>query len=78
MLRAFGLEHTEKLLSNSETRTSNNPDNSNAPTGERKRVHSDSSDEMQRDDLDSGFGPSGGGGSQKFISVDKISEIFKV
>lgn len=37
------------------------------------------SDGMQRDDVDSGFGPSGGGGSQKLTNgFDKFSDAWRV
>jgi hypothetical protein len=33
---------------------------------------------LQRDDMDSGFGPSGGGGSQKLNGLDRFSDAWKV
>jgi len=45
----------------------------------RDRVNSITTfDELQRDDMDSGFGPSGGGGSQKLNGLDRFSDAWKV
>ena len=41
----------------------------------RQRVDSTASN---ADDLDSGFGPSGGGGSQKLNGFDRFSDAWKV
>ena len=45
----------------------------------RDRVNSITTfDGMQRDDMDSGFGPSGGGGSTKLNGLDRFSDAWKV
>jgi hypothetical protein len=65
-------------------RTENTPENGlDGPidliASSRDRVSSTAIfDGMQRDDMDSGFGPSGGGGSQKLNGLDRFSDTWKV
>ena len=77
VLRAFGLEHSSHK-SSERLQTPTDEPTDLMDTG-RERVNSATmSDGMLRDDLDSGFGPSGGGGSQKLNGFDKFSDALKV
>uniref|UniRef100_A0A0P6EIG7 Brain-specific angiogenesis inhibitor n=1 Tax=Daphnia magna TaxID=35525 RepID=A0A0P6EIG7_9CRUS len=86
-VRALSLEQesTHQLLDNSLTALQADISPTEAINGSgdltefsRDRINSTSSDGMQQDDLDSGFGPSGGGGSQKMNGLDKYSDAWKV
>lgn len=83
VLRAFGLEQSRPgkqsdriiIMQGSSLSGMNEATDSIG----RDRINSSTNSErMQRDDLDSGFGPSGGGGSQKFNRLDKFSDAWKV
>ncbi|KAI9565389.1 hypothetical protein GHT06_009181 [Daphnia sinensis] len=87
VLRALSLEQesTSQLLENSLTALQADvlPTESINGSGEliefgRDQINSASSEGMQQDDLDSGFGPSGGGGSQKLNGLDKYSDTWKL
>uniref|UniRef100_A0A0P6DRA2 Brain-specific angiogenesis inhibitor n=1 Tax=Daphnia magna TaxID=35525 RepID=A0A0P6DRA2_9CRUS len=86
-VRALSLEQesTHQLLDNSLTALQADISPTEAINGSgdltefsRDRINSTSSDGMQQDDLDSGFGPSGGGGSQKMNGLDKYSDAWKL
>uniref|UniRef100_A0A0P5AMI9 Brain-specific angiogenesis inhibitor n=1 Tax=Daphnia magna TaxID=35525 RepID=A0A0P5AMI9_9CRUS len=86
-VRALSLEQesTHQLLDNSLTALQADISPTEAINGSgdltefsRDRMNSTSSDGMQQDDLDSGFGPSGGGGSQKMNGLDKYSDAWKL
>ncbi len=77
VLRAFGMEHPSHKPSERQQTPTGEPTDLNCSG--RNRVNSATmSDGMTRDDLDSGFGPSGGGGSQKLNGLDKFSDALKV
>lgn len=83
VLRAFGLEQSHSLASKQSERMQGTSSDTNEPIGlmggGRNRINSSTTSEgMQRDDIDSGFGPSGGGGSQKLNGLDKFSDAMKV
>ncbi|XP_057370415.1 uncharacterized protein LOC130691484 [Daphnia carinata] len=87
VMRAFSQEQeaAQQLLGNASTGRQSDISPSEAITGHgdltksnRDRINSTTiSEGMQPDDLDSGFGPSGGGGSQKFYGLDKFSDAWK-
>lgn len=83
VLRAFGIERSHSADRSSERLPEMLPNEVAQPdcmiSSSRDRTNSvATSDGMQRDDLDSGFGPSGGGGSQKLNGTDKFSDAWKV
>ncbi|KAI9565392.1 hypothetical protein GHT06_009184 [Daphnia sinensis] len=88
VMRAFSLEQesAHQLLGNASTGRQSDISPATAiiehgdmTKSNRDRINSTTtSDGMQPDDLDSGFGPSGGGGSQKFYGLDKFSDAWKV
>lgn len=88
VVRAFSLEQESghQLLGNASTGRQSDISPAKKIIGHedltksnRNRINSTTtSDGMQPDDLDSGFGPSGGGGSQKFYGLDKFSDAWKV
>ncbi|EFX79778.1 hypothetical protein DAPPUDRAFT_104018 [Daphnia pulex] len=84
VLRAFGVEpqSSHQLVGKTtgclqaENTSVNGP--GDAMGSGRDRVNSIATcDGMQRDDMDSGFGPSGGGGSQKLNGLDRFSDAWK-
>lgn len=80
VLRAFGLEQSRSSVKSGHLTS---PAEIDEPidllNGGRDRIHSAAtSDGMQNDDVDSGLGPSGGGGSQKLSGFDKFSDAWKV
>lgn len=85
MRRAFGLaEQSMNKLAHSKNETENgqgpvpevaDSDLIGPVTSGRQRIDSTAT---VPDDMDSGFGPSGGGGSQKLGGIDKLSEAWKV
>uniref|UniRef100_A0A0P6GFS4 Brain-specific angiogenesis inhibitor n=1 Tax=Daphnia magna TaxID=35525 RepID=A0A0P6GFS4_9CRUS len=87
VVRAFSLEQESghQLLGNASTGRQSDISPARKIIGHedltksnRNRINSTTtSDGMQPDDLDSGFGPSGGGGSQKFYGLDKFSDAWK-
>ncbi|XP_057370422.1 uncharacterized protein LOC130691485 isoform X2 [Daphnia carinata] len=86
VLRALNLEQesTHKLLDSSLTALQSAVSPIEQISGSedltkfnRSRLNSTSSDGMQQDDLDSGFGPSGEGGSQKMDGLDKYSDAWQ-
>ncbi|KAK4018037.1 hypothetical protein OUZ56_000106 [Daphnia magna] len=87
VVRAFSLEQESghQLLGNASTGRQSDISPAKKIIGHedltksnRNRINSTTtSDGMQPDDLDSGFGPSGGGGSQKFYGLDKFSDAWK-